>query len=58
MRRPTGCGNHSCIVNPPKKGEQGTSAGCMCDKVRRAEYIQYLTEENRQLKIQLTRRPL
>lgn len=42
MKRPEGCGNHSCRVNPPKKRQQGTNAGCMCGKVRRSEYIQFL----------------
>jgi len=42
MRRPEGCGNHSCIVNPPKEGQQGTNGNCTCGKVRRSEYIQFL----------------
>jgi len=42
MKRPEGCGNHSCRVNPPKKGQQGTTGNCTCGKIRLSEYIQFL----------------
>lgn len=30
MQKIRGCGNHGCVIDPPKEGEWGTNAICQC----------------------------
>lgn len=38
-----GCGNHGCVINPPKG--QGTNCSCRCEPKRLIENFLWVAEE-------------
>lgn len=39
----TGCGNHGCVINPPKG--MGTNAGCKCEGYQFKREINWILRE-------------